>query len=135
MKLLQALTQPNFSDCGVYLLHFARKFASDPQQYCKYILQRPPKAGKDQAQQEAVWDGEGVKNLRDSLHQRISSMSAAWKMDKEKQDKEKKEEPETVESSDDEVIVESANLASASESVPKTRTQARKKTETALRIR
>ena len=31
-------TQPNFCDCGVYLIHFVRTFMADPKRYCRSIL-------------------------------------------------------------------------------------------------
>lgn len=34
-KMALPLYQPNFCDCGLYLLHFATTFLSDPEKYTK----------------------------------------------------------------------------------------------------
>ncbi|KAF8883722.1 hypothetical protein BD779DRAFT_1539173 [Infundibulicybe gibba] len=34
-------TQPNFSDCGVYLLHLAETFMAEPAKYCKIMMVCP----------------------------------------------------------------------------------------------
>ena len=34
-KMAVPLYQPNFCDCGLYLLHFATTFLSDPEKYMK----------------------------------------------------------------------------------------------------
>lgn len=38
---IQVPVQPNFCDCGIYLLHFAQTFMSDPDNYCSTIHVRP----------------------------------------------------------------------------------------------
>jgi Ulp1 family protease len=33
----QVPVQPNFCDCGLFLLHFAETFVNDPAKYCRII--------------------------------------------------------------------------------------------------
>lgn len=37
LMLNQVPVQPNFCDCGLYLLHFAETFVNDPEKYCRII--------------------------------------------------------------------------------------------------
>jgi hypothetical protein len=35
---VQVPVQPNYCDCGLYVLHFAKTFMSDPQRYSQIIM-------------------------------------------------------------------------------------------------
>ena len=37
---IQVPAQPNYCDCGVYLLHFVEQFMSDPETFSQQILVR-----------------------------------------------------------------------------------------------
>lgn len=43
-KMALPLYQPNFCDCGLYLLHFATTFLSDPEKYMKITAVSEPLA-------------------------------------------------------------------------------------------
>ncbi|KAJ7643968.1 hypothetical protein FB45DRAFT_896539 [Roridomyces roridus] len=109
-KTAQVPHQPNFCDCGIYLLHLAQTFISDPDRYCKIILQ----SKKMNAEQRGVtWKSEGTLDFRETLRTRIGELSRDWK--KAKQEELKKKEADVVpDSSDDEVdIVETTPAPSS----------------------
>ncbi|THH27755.1 hypothetical protein EUX98_g6430 [Antrodiella citrinella] len=104
--------QPNYCDCGVYVLHFARKFMEDPKKFTNLILTRPRNyLAPDRARD---WDHGTVATMRDSLMSQSMQLSYEWK---EKRIAEKKEAAErvsadgaptrsaSIEDSDDDVIV------------------------------
>ncbi|KAI0051112.1 hypothetical protein FA95DRAFT_1676228 [Auriscalpium vulgare] len=78
--------QPNYCDCGIYLLHFAKTFMKDPALSSRIINQtNSPKKGRKRPHDH--WDGASVGSYREELSLRIQSMSDAWKKDKEEQKK------------------------------------------------
>jgi Ulp1 protease family, C-terminal catalytic domain len=110
--IVQVPDQPNFCDCGIYLLHFARTFMKDPKLSSDIIrvcvanctmwdlaqltpsTQRssPPKGRRGPPHEH--WDGASVGRYRDELAARINSMSAEWKRQRSEHDSGTKNETE-----------------------------------------
>ncbi|KAJ6621834.1 hypothetical protein B0H10DRAFT_2015955 [Mycena sp. CBHHK59/15] len=97
--------QPNFCDCGIYLLHLAQTFISDPQRYYNLITTR--KGNTNSVERQSDWNDERTKSLRETLTQRIEELSIQWKKDRAaKEDLKKKQEEDVIpESSDDDVDI------------------------------
>ncbi|THV05195.1 hypothetical protein K435DRAFT_116251 [Dendrothele bispora CBS 962.96] len=108
-KLVQVPLQPNFSDCGIYLLHFARIFVSKPDYFCKL-----PGRSRPQEERMTDWEGHGLGDARENLRKRILELSEEWKREratkeKEQAVKEGQGEVDVVpdsDSDDDAVIIE-----------------------------
>ncbi|KAJ7758160.1 hypothetical protein DFH07DRAFT_456883 [Mycena maculata] len=117
--------QPNFCDCGIYLLHLAQTFISDPERYCELITTK--RGNTNSLERQAQWNNDGTKILRETLSQRIAELSIEWKKNraakeelKKKEELEKKDE-EVPESSDDDVdIVETTPAKPVLPKTPKT---------------
>ncbi|KAF9013421.1 hypothetical protein BDQ17DRAFT_1271073 [Cyathus striatus] len=97
--------QPNYCDCGIYLLHLARTFMTDPTGYCQKILETRQNMANEERQQ--VWNDHEVADIRAVLSDQIQQLSAEWKKERAAKEarKESKADPETVESSDDEIDI------------------------------
>ncbi|KAL0575293.1 hypothetical protein V5O48_006670 [Marasmius crinis-equi] len=104
-KHAQVPLQPNFSDCGVYLLHFARTFI-EKTEYLADIISRDRPTRATQAERQTDWDARNVEGYREHLTDRIKELSAEWKKDRaaraaeEELEKKKKEAIEIQDSSD-----------------------------------
>ncbi|KAJ7069665.1 hypothetical protein C8F01DRAFT_1113532 [Mycena amicta] len=86
--------QPNFCDCGIYLLHLAQTFISDPDKFNKIILtKRQNYAAGDR---QVDWSGEATKNLRESLRLKIEELSVDWKKERAAKELEKKQQDADV---------------------------------------
>ncbi|KAF8171968.1 hypothetical protein K438DRAFT_1851990 [Mycena galopus ATCC 62051] len=96
MKQAQVPHQPNFCDCGIYLLHLAQTFISNPTHYFNLINK---KGTLNSLERQAQWKDDQTKTLRQSLEKQIGELSLEWK-------KLKKAQEESVpESSDDDVDI------------------------------
>ncbi|KZT44416.1 cysteine proteinase [Sistotremastrum suecicum HHB10207 ss-3] len=71
-------TQPNFWDCGVYLLHFAETFLSDPTHFKTIIVQRG-KGKQTASDRQRIWHDDRVAAIREHLRGQILTLSDAWK--------------------------------------------------------
>ncbi|GJE88369.1 hypothetical protein PsYK624_044520 [Phanerochaete sordida] len=106
--------QPNFCDCGVYLIHFVRAFMKEPQKATEIILNKKPKDYSSK-EREQDWDAEAVMNYRNELLATAESLSDLWKQEKAVREEQKRKEAEAApsgatseaaaEESDDEIIV------------------------------
>jgi len=105
--------QPNFCDCGLYLLHFVETFMSDPEGYCKHIC-RTTKSSTSEERNQA-WNGDSVPAMREGMTKRILEESEVWKEAKIRRESEKKEAGDSktaggreaaAEESDDMIIVD-----------------------------
>ncbi|KAG5654258.1 hypothetical protein H0H81_005501 [Sphagnurus paluster] len=109
-KQAQVPVQPNFCDCGLYLLHFAETFMSDPSKYSKLISTRSPGKVMNAARQDD-WNAARTVNMRERLAEEIKELSALWKQNRAAREEAKRQELsegnviEVVESSDDEVDI------------------------------
>ncbi|KAF7346574.1 hypothetical protein MSAN_01885500 [Mycena sanguinolenta] len=100
-KQAQVPQQPNFCDCGIYLLHLAQTFISDPEHY--FALINKKKGTVNSVEREKEWKNDQTKTLRQSLADRIKELSLEWKNQKEL--KKTKKEESVPESSDDDVDI------------------------------
>ncbi|KAL0579200.1 hypothetical protein V5O48_002823 [Marasmius crinis-equi] len=73
----QVPTQPNFCDCGLYVLHFARTFVERADR----LLQTLVEESKHRAQVDRVddWNARSVGNYRQVLLTHIQVLSKEWK--------------------------------------------------------
>lgn len=85
-KGMQAIVphQPNYCDCGIYLLHFAKTFMKDPQ-FSSNIIRNRSSSQKGRRGPHEHWDGASVGSYRDELAARIHSMSEEWKRQRSEQ--------------------------------------------------
>ncbi|KAI0926679.1 hypothetical protein AcV5_007405 [Taiwanofungus camphoratus] len=121
-------SQPNYCDCGVYVLHFVRTFLKDPLRYSELILTTKAK-GYPAEQRKVDWEGTVVDDLRNELTERITLLADAWKQDRlAKEELRKKEATErpteenkadtttpsasVVDASDDEIIIADVEMVS-----------------------
>ncbi|KAJ3789207.1 hypothetical protein GGU10DRAFT_305668 [Lentinula aff. detonsa] len=91
-KPLPVPTQPNFCDCGVYLIHFAQVFV----QKAEYLFSISQKKGtRSQADRNVDWDGHRLSDFRDELREKVGILSKCWRVDNspQQQDPEKKVPP------------------------------------------
>ncbi|KAK7048538.1 hypothetical protein R3P38DRAFT_2606333 [Favolaschia claudopus] len=106
--------QPNFCDCGIYLLHLAQTFMSDPERYRNLITK---KQSRSSAERSTDWKQDETKTLRESLAERIGKLSSEWK--KSRAEQQKKQEDSVLDSSDDDVdIVDTTPVDTAPASPP-----------------
>ncbi|KAF9481167.1 cysteine proteinase [Pholiota conissans] len=68
--------QPNFCDCGVYLLHFAQTFLTDPKKYFSVIMAQSKNVTNPEKQEK--WNDKQVADMREELSSQIRAMSAIW---------------------------------------------------------
>ncbi|KAJ7132990.1 hypothetical protein C8R46DRAFT_1140271 [Mycena filopes] len=94
--------QPNFCDCGIYLLHLAQTFISDPLRYFNLIT-ATKKGVPNSLDRQLEWNDDQTKVRRQEMADRILDLSREWKKNRAAQIK--KTEEEVVESSDDEVDI------------------------------
>ncbi|KAF8964224.1 hypothetical protein BDZ97DRAFT_919789 [Flammula alnicola] len=78
---LQVPVQPNFCDCGVYLLHFAQTFMSNPQHYF-HVITAPKSKSTNNKERQEEWEDHKVAGMREELATRILQLSAEWKKDR-----------------------------------------------------
>ncbi|TFK40643.1 hypothetical protein BDQ12DRAFT_462220 [Crucibulum laeve] len=102
--------QPNFCDCGIYLLHLAQTFMTDPQGYFQTILKS--KKNMPNAERQVIWHDDQIASIRENLNTRIRELSVEWKKErvakeevKKKEAQEAKPDAELVESSDDDIDI------------------------------
>ncbi|KAG7088240.1 hypothetical protein E1B28_012254 [Marasmius oreades] len=79
-KYAQVPLQPNFCDCGIYLLHFVRTFVSKTDHLVKVITkERAGRQSDSQADRHEDWDARNVDSHRQQLSDRIEELSREWK--------------------------------------------------------
>jgi Ulp1 family protease len=107
IKKMPVPQQSNYCDCGLYILHFARKFVEQPEHFISIGLQKKIPPG----QIDKEWDKSAVAGLRGNLSTQIESLSADWKKHRDEQKRKEQEaaaagtvkEPES--DSDDEICL------------------------------
>ncbi|TFY58329.1 hypothetical protein EVJ58_g6479 [Rhodofomes roseus] len=123
-KLAYVPSQPNYCDCGVYVLHFMRVFMENPDWYTQLILSQKGK-GYGPEQRKTDWKGDEVRKLRGELRARILSLSETWKAERQAKEEARKKDasnasdtpsggpdPTVIDDSDDEVIIEDTTTIS-----------------------
>ncbi|KAJ7677452.1 hypothetical protein B0H17DRAFT_1079208 [Mycena rosella] len=104
--------QPNFCDCGIYLLHLAETFVSDPLRY--YNLITTKKGNTNSLERQSDWNDERTKGFRETLTQRIEQLSIEWKKERAVKKEEQKQDDVVADSSDDDIdIVETTPVVPA----------------------
>ncbi|KAG2151340.1 hypothetical protein DEU56DRAFT_547268 [Suillus clintonianus] len=78
VKFAQVPSQPNFADCGIYLLHFAKTFLEDPVHYFD-LIHRSKKIYPAE-QRKVDWNESVVQHSRQDLIKRIKVLSKEWKV-------------------------------------------------------
>ncbi|KAK1236152.1 hypothetical protein PQX77_000603 [Marasmius sp. AFHP31] len=118
-KYAQVPLQPNFCDCGLYLLHFARTFV-EKTDYLVKIMTRDRSPRTPQADRHEDWNARGVEGHRQQLAERIKELSMEWRKEKaereagEELERKKREAIEVPDSdSDDEMEIVQENLATS----------------------
>ncbi|KAG1792935.1 uncharacterized protein HD556DRAFT_1376770 [Suillus plorans] len=103
---LQVPSQPNFADCGVYLLHFAKTFLSNPVHYFNLIHQS--KKIYPAEQRKLDWNEHVVQHSRKDLIERIQILSKEWKASRaaKEEDAKRKRESEELGQADNDSDVE-----------------------------
>ncbi|KAG2037756.1 hypothetical protein BDR03DRAFT_1010375 [Suillus americanus] len=95
VKLAQVPSQPNFADCGVYLLHFAKTFLSDPVHYFNLIHQSKKTCPAEQRKLD--WNETAVQYSRKNLIARIQVLSKEWKVSRAVKEEDAKRKRESEE--------------------------------------
>ncbi|KAF8309452.1 uncharacterized protein EI90DRAFT_3105158 [Cantharellus anzutake] len=67
--------QQNFCDCGVYLVHFAEIFLSNPEKAIGYMMER----GQSNSADESIWNKSGLKMQRITMKEEIDRLAVEWK--------------------------------------------------------
>ncbi|GAA6013838.1 hypothetical protein JCM11491_000441 [Sporobolomyces phaffii] len=102
--------QPNFCDCGLYILHYVEKFLADPAKMTEYIVSRTPSASnmpkgssadarqkraalkkleaqlQDAVARENVWDENAAVSKRRTMRREVEALIEAYKPFKAAQD-------------------------------------------------
>ena len=134
--------QPNFCDCGIYLLHLAQTFMSNPVHYRRMILvslhcpnlqhlldvcYQAQKKGVPPEERKAIWNDDQVSDKREDLRARIMNLSGDWKKERAAKEEAKHQENsnnhtvEVVESDCEIDILEPTPSASKAKSGGRTR--------------
>ncbi|KAH0586387.1 hypothetical protein H2248_007625 [Termitomyces sp. 'cryptogamus'] len=139
----QVPVQPNFYDCGLYLLHFAETFMSDPDHYSRIIRTRG-KGPIESRTRKDDWKYEQTVDMRERFRADIEKLSAEWKKDRAQKEEVKRKEAaeggpsiQTIESSDDEIDIVETTPAPASGKAKKKggRRKSPKKSTSVMRLR
>ncbi|KZP31525.1 hypothetical protein FIBSPDRAFT_883297 [Athelia psychrophila] len=97
------LTQPNFCDCGLYLLHLTKTFMKKPDHLTMIIR---TKGKKNIVQRKEEWDDADAQGSRSKLQARILEMSQEWKKHQaEKEEQKQKQGGDKEESSDSDIDI------------------------------
>ncbi|KAG6878500.1 hypothetical protein C0993_005429 [Termitomyces sp. T159_Od127] len=138
----QVPVQPNFYDCGLYLLHFAETFMSDPVKYARIIRTRG-KGPVESRTRKGDWKYKQAVDMRDRFRAEIEKLSAEWRKDRaEKEEAKRREAAEggpsikISESSDDEInIVESTSTPASNKTKKRGKRKLLKKDTDVMRFR
>ncbi|KAI0081593.1 hypothetical protein K474DRAFT_1768509 [Panus rudis PR-1116 ss-1] len=82
--------QPNFCDCGLYVLHFAKTFLSNPTRYTRLILSKTKKT-YPKSERDRDWKDEEVGTMRGDLSSRVKALSLQWEAFKAEQEQQKQQ--------------------------------------------
>ncbi|KAI5830763.1 hypothetical protein K523DRAFT_336513 [Schizophyllum commune Tattone D] len=90
-KMASVPVQPNFCDCGVYLIHFFRTFLSDPESFLRTICADRKRNRSDHNERKRAWREHEVGTLRQELRDIIRKESEDYKVAKAQKEREKEE--------------------------------------------
>jgi len=127
--------QTNFCDCGIYLLHFAQTFMTEPRKYANIILSQRPKSTGD-TERKAIWlvDKDFEPEGRQRLRLRIEALSKDWKKLRDGAQKQSEEVTIMDEESEGEVELVESDTGKQTKSRRKSQPQGQK-TGPASRVR
>jgi len=108
--------QPNYYDCGLYVLHLTKVFMQRPDYHSKTIRSRKK---KENYERQDEWDGADVQGSRAKLKTRIEELSLPWKKEHAAKQEQKGTEGDKVESSDSEVDIVEDNIPKSKPPSPK----------------
>ncbi|KIY71726.1 cysteine proteinase [Cylindrobasidium torrendii FP15055 ss-10] len=97
--------QPNFSDCGLYLIHFAATFVQQPEYYYNLLMGR----SLAHEMRQTEWKAEAIDKMRQEMTDKIEELSVVykgWKEEKEKEAKQKEHDGEVKPAEDSESDVD-----------------------------
>ncbi|PWZ02606.1 hypothetical protein BCV70DRAFT_196848 [Testicularia cyperi] len=112
----QVPKQPNFCDCGIYLLHYFDRFFSDPDRFLNMIISSQAErsqGGKtgNEARRQAVkdeeshWQAGTVSGKRQHWRSRVLELSDEWKkFEHERLEQQRKQEASESKQEDEDVI-------------------------------
>lgn len=81
--------QPNFSDCGLYLIHFTTTFMSNPEYYYNLLMTQQLSL----AQKKTEWKETSISSMREQMIAQAERLGEEWRVWKEQKEKEEKEKP------------------------------------------
>lgn len=109
-KQVHVPTQPNYWDCGIYLLHLTKVFMNNPEHHFHIIT--TAKGTIPAADRNTQWQDHDVPLFRGYLASRITQLAEAWRAEKAAKDGEGKKrkneemEPEVISSEGEVDIVD-----------------------------
>ncbi|CAH7670502.1 expressed protein [Phakopsora pachyrhizi] len=104
--------QPNYCDCGLYLIHAFKRFFENPQKMVEWILD-PTKNKKktNEKEVEDTWDAAGASKARKALRETIHNLIPAYqKKEKERKAQRLKKVPQNDQDSDLSSVPDSINM-------------------------
>ncbi|KIM89078.1 hypothetical protein PILCRDRAFT_84870 [Piloderma croceum F 1598] len=110
--------QPNFCDCGLYLLHFAKTFVKRPEHHCKVILSR---SKKNLIERQVEWDDVDARAFRENFKFRAEELSQVWKREHAAKQAQKGKDSSKQDSSDSDVDIVEDTAQSAKPAPSKTK--------------
>lgn len=100
-KMVPVPVQPNYCDCGLYILHFSKTFMSDPIYFCQTVMIKD-RPSMDERQHD--WKADSISQMRQDMKNQILMFSEDWRQQRaarEKQEQQQvKQEQEEDEDSD-----------------------------------
>ncbi|KAE8220537.1 hypothetical protein CF319_g5949 [Tilletia indica] len=77
-------TQPNYTDCALFMLHYIRRFFSDPKAFMKIVVSEylQGKTPGFDAVANKVWDGDQARRAREEWTRELNRLGAVWYRDK-----------------------------------------------------
>jgi len=117
--------QPNYCDCGIYVLHFVQVFMTDPVRYMNLILTKKAR-GYDSKERDSDWNHAAVGGIRQGLQDRIVELASEWEIIQKQKSEEKKQAAGSRstsaaapgEDSDSDVVVEDGPIKPAAPAKP-----------------
>ncbi|KAF9063342.1 hypothetical protein BDP27DRAFT_1368076 [Rhodocollybia butyracea] len=78
-RVLQVPQQPNYIDCGVYLLHFVRVFVEKVENLINVSNTRPLN------EVDTDWEGARLKGLREEFGRKMDDLCASWRAEEQRE--------------------------------------------------
>ncbi|KAE9394894.1 hypothetical protein BT96DRAFT_923228 [Gymnopus androsaceus JB14] len=103
-KNLAVPTQPNFCDCGIYLIHFAQVFVKKAQYFHSLSQKKGPRSSSER---QNDWEAQQLNGFRKELRLKVGALSKSWKAQRtaEQQEREKETEVSNEGEADVDIVV------------------------------